>query len=168
MRDNKGFTIIELLSSIVLISIISIVLIEVIVSLRDMYVSSGMKTELLNKQGILSNKINDALITNQVDSITSCGEDCIKFTYLDSTFEILQIDKPNNMISFGNYKTNLVNNSTFGNIEIQKLVSVFTHPYKNDSILNIKIPIYTSLFKDSNYGLNIVFQYNSSDTFVDL
>ncbi|HHW69064.1 MAG TPA: hypothetical protein GX747_01830 [Tenericutes bacterium] len=166
--NKKGFTLVELLSSIVFVSLIAFVLIEIVMSLKNLYDTSGLKTELLNKQGIISNKINSTLLTNSVVLVQRCGNECIDFTMSDNSVIKLEIDIKNNIISFGDYKTELNQNSQFGQIRINNILSTFSHPTKFDGILNIKIPIKSNNFEDKDFGINIVYQYNSNYTTINI
>ena len=59
MKNNKGFTIIELAVSFVLVATISIVLLQLVLSLKSVYLEGDIKTTLLNKQGIMTKYIYD-------------------------------------------------------------------------------------------------------------
>jgi len=59
MKNEKGFTLIELISSFVLISLIVALLFEVLFIVKNLYSDSGIKTELLIKQALISEKINE-------------------------------------------------------------------------------------------------------------
>lgn len=168
MQKKNGFTVIELLASIVLISLIAYVLLQIIFVLKDMYDINGQKTELLNKQGLISNYVNEAFITHYITSVSSCGNNCLQFIYVDGTQEQLNIDLQNHTISFGNHKTQFSNTTKIGNMEISKLQANYAHPSKNDSLLSIHIPITSSLTKEQDFGFHFVFQYNRSMTNVAL
>ena len=57
MKNNKGFTLVEMLVSFTLSMILVIILFQLIINLKDIYMSSGMKTELIKKQYLMTNKI---------------------------------------------------------------------------------------------------------------
>lgn len=164
MKNNKGFTVVELLVTFSLTMIIVIFLMQIIIVLKDIYVSNDVKTKLLNKQSILSYKINQEFITKRLDSSTKCGSNCINFIFYDGTTTKLEIDKEKKTITFGDYKTELISGSEFGNIEVTSNIAVVNNPSFNNAILNINIPIYNKLFRNKNYGVNVNLQYNTSYT----
>ena len=59
MKTNKGFTTVELLVSFTLTAVIVFFLFEILFILKDLYVDTGIKTKLLTKQAVLTEKIND-------------------------------------------------------------------------------------------------------------
>ena len=50
---NKGFTVVEMLSAFTLSSIIIIILFQLIINLKELYMSSGIKTELLTDVSVV-------------------------------------------------------------------------------------------------------------------
>ena len=59
--NNKGFTVIELLSSFVLIMIIVVFLFEIVLELRNVYINETVKTEIVNKNAIIATALNQTL-----------------------------------------------------------------------------------------------------------
>ena len=55
---NKGFTVIELVLTISLVSVVMIILFQIIFLVKNLYVESGVKVKLLQKQLVISEKIN--------------------------------------------------------------------------------------------------------------
>ena len=66
-KSNKGITIVELVVSISILSIVVLFLFQLILSLKEVYTSSGVKTEMLNKQAIINREINEDLINKQLE-----------------------------------------------------------------------------------------------------
>lgn len=155
---NKGFTVVEMLSAFTLSSIIIIILFQLIINLKELYMSSGIKTELLNKQYLMTNKIYSDLNEKQIVSIDSCIniEKCISFTYSDGLVKNLEIDEENKTIKYDNYIVKLNSYTNFGNIIID-----FDGTSEQNKIVNINVPIYNDQIKDTNFGINIVYPYNN-------
>lgn len=175
-RNNKGVTIVELVVSISILTIIVLFLFQLIISLKEVYNSSGIKTEMLNKQAIINREINDDLNTKQLELARSCSSnteviDCISFYFKDGTSKKLEfIKKTDNSpayLIYGDYKTALVDDSDYNfntssyNIKATTITDVTN--LTNDSILSINIPI---IHPDINedYGIHLVYQYNSNNT----
>lgn len=158
---NKGFTLVEMLSAFILSSIIIIILFELIINLKEIYQTSGIKTELLNKQYLMTNKIYSDLNEKTVSNINPCYEQnkCVTFTYSEGTTKNLKIDEVNKTLSYDNYVIKLNNITNFGDIIIN--TSTLT---EETNLLNIKVPIYNDLIKNTNFGINIVYKYNTQYT----
>lgn len=157
---KKGFTVIELIVSFSLVMVIVIFLFQIVISLKNLYTNSGLKTELLNKQSIISNEINKKLINNEIVYLNKCGEYCVEFIYRDYTSDQLIVDYNNNTIQFGSYKTNLPSQSYIRDAKISKANSVTLQPYSNNALLIIEIPIYNDNFEGQNFGVKVIYQYN--------
>ena len=52
MKNNKGFSTVELVVSFSICMVVVVILFQIVVSLRELYEKSGIKTELLNKKKI--------------------------------------------------------------------------------------------------------------------
>ena len=157
---KKGFTVVELIVSFSLVMVIVIFLFQIVISLKNLYTNSGVKTELLNKQSLISNEINKKLNNNEIISLTKCGPYCVEFLYLDNTSDQLIVDYNNNTIQFGNYKTDLPSQSYIRDAKISKANSATLQPYFNNALLIIEIPIYNDNFEDQNFGVKVIYQYN--------
>jgi len=164
MKNEKGFTLIELISSFVLISLIVALLFEVLFIVKNLYSDSGIKTELLIKQALISEKISDEFNSKNVMIATKCGDSCVEFIFTDGTSSELSFDRNNNTFRYGDYKTQLIDGSKFGNIDISTQKALDVEIGRNDSIVQIKVPIYHNLIKKQDFGINIVYQYDSRNT----
>lgn len=166
MKNNKGFTIIELAVSFCLVATISIILLQLVLSLKEIYVSGDVKTTLLNKQGIMVKKIYDDLNSKDLKATTSCGLSCLTFTYYDGTIANLLVDPGNKTITYGDYTLQLDNSSNFGKINVSYDESSASQTIKSDSVLTIDIPIYSKLL-DEDFGIHIVKTYNRMKTSIN-
>lgn len=164
MKKN-GFTVVELISSLVLISLIATMLIKVMFSLSDMYNTTSVKTELFYRQSTISKEMNELFLNKPISSITSCGDKCLTINYIDYTNKIIKID--DNLIYVGDKTFTLVENSVIGDIKFDIIYSTIALQYKPDTILNIKIPI-TYKGIDRDFGINLVYQYNRTNIEVSL
>lgn len=165
--NNKGFTMVELIVSFLLSSIIVIFLIQIVINLKEMQEYSDTKTELLTKQAIISNKINEQLTNKQLLNIDECNDIpnyCLDFMFTDGSSSKLIVDKTNQTITIGNDKLSLDHDSYFGKINADVTPFPNISPNKNDSILKIQIEILHKYFKDQDFGLYLVYQYDFQDT----
>ena len=163
--NKKGFTVVELLTTFVLITIVVSLLIMISTSLSKMYTTSSTKTELIYKQSVISKKLNEAFLLKSIVRIDRCGTNCVTLTYSDYTTTRIEIDDA--LIHIGKDTYDIVKHSTIGDVRIELIYSPVTHGYKYDTILNIKIPIsYKNL--DDDYGINLVYQFNRSKVQVSI
>lgn len=156
---KSGFTTVELIITFALTTFIMIFLFEVVIIIRETFTSTGFKTELVSKQANISRIVNRELNEKNITNIINCGNNCIEIHFDNETSQNLIVDRQNNLFTFGEYTTELVNNSSFGLIE----TDIYTDPNignnKLNSILKIKIPIHHQLY-DEDFGLNIIYLYD--------
>lgn len=168
MNNNKGVTLVELVVSMTILIVIVTFLFQMIISLKEIYNSSGIKTELLNKQAIISKMINEDFTEKGIEMALSCsGEnDCLSLYFKDGTNKILKLEKKTDTspayITYGDYKTSLNEGSDFGNYKINTTTMYTNSGLTNDSILMLDIPIKNNQLKNEQFGINVVYQYNSS------
>lgn len=168
--NKKGATIVELVVSVTILTVIVMLLFQTIISLKEVYNSSGIKTEMLNKQSLINKMINDDLRTKKIELATTCGSEnaCLAFYFQDGTQKTLELIKKTDTTPayfvYGDYKTELVNQSNFGSYEISSETLYEVVGLTNDSILNLNIPITHPLLNNQDYGIKIVYPYNSKTT----
>lgn len=163
--NNKGFTTVELIVSFSLTAVIVLFLFQLVFVLKDLYVLSGIKLKLLTKQATINTMINDDFINKKVTLATKESDTKIVFYFDDGTNKELSYNKDDKSITYGDYRTNLIDGSKFGNIGITTDVSTKTNDNTTlNGILTIKIPIYHSLLEKDNFGIEIVYLYNSNYT----
>lgn len=168
MKNNKGFTLIEVAVSFTLVATISIVLLQLVLSLKEVYLSGDIKTTLLNKQGIMTKNIYDDLNKKSLSSITTCGLSCVEFTYSEGTKKKLVVDPGNKTIKYGDYTLQIDNSSYFGNLKIDVDTNAPVLATGDDSIISITIPVISKLLNNEDFGFNIIKTYNRGQTTINL
>lgn len=163
MKNNKGFTVIELAVSFCLVAAISIILLQLVLSLKEVYLSGDVKTTLLNKQGIMTKKIYDDLNKKDLTSVNSCGLSCLSFNYNDGTISKLLVDPGNKTITYADYTMKLDSSSYFGNLEFDDNYGN-TSSEKAKHIFKINIPIKSKLIDNEDFGIKIVKIYDNTTT----
>ena len=161
MINKKGATVVELIVSFALVMVISVFLFQLVISLKELYDNSIIKTELLNKQSLISNQLNKTLNDKEITNISKCGLYCLNFTYSDGMTDRLAIDLNNKTLEFGDYKTTLPEDSYFASPNIAISYAATFNNYINNAMIVIDIPIYNDKIKDENFGINVIYQYNS-------
>ena len=164
---NKGFTIVELISAFAITSLIVVLLINLVVVIKNIYNKSNTRTELYIIQGNLSNAINEKLGLDNLKSITKCNDEefCYNFELKDE--KNIKLTVTDKIIKFGNQTFKLSKNSEVINPKIATY-KVNNTEEKKDSFLYISIPIKNKVYLEENFGVNIVYSYNSNSYFFDV
>ena len=161
--DDKGFTVVELIVSFSLTLVVILLLFQVIISLKELYVKDGLKSELIAKQSIMMQKIMTDFDRNKISQATRCGDDCFRFTFEDGHTSSLTLDRAKGIFHYGDYTTKLMDHSFFGSVTVKNKTSVGVKNGKKDSLITLTIPIYSNHIK-GDYGLKVVYQYDSRTT----
>ena len=158
MKNNKGFTLVEMLVSFTLSMVLIVILFQLIINLKEIYASSGIKTKLLNKQYLITNKIYTDLNEKKVIKIENCEDSpvCVQLTFTDGNTKKIEADKTTKTLKYDGYIIKLKNDSDIKTININTTTSD-----SNRNIFNIKIEIKNNQFSDTDFGINIVYPYNN-------
>ena len=95
MKNNKGFTVIELLASFALTMIITVFLFEVLIEVKDIFADTSTKTAIQQEAGIISKNIQK-LISPEGSSVTCTSTSNMGTCNING--KQLQIDKNNNKL----------------------------------------------------------------------
>lgn len=160
---KKGFTVVELIVSFSLVMVIAIFLFQIVIGIKNLYTNSGLKTELLNKQSLISYEINKKFIEKDINQVLKCGSYCLDFVYSDGSKDQLRLDYDNKTFQFGSYTTKLPGDSYFKDVNISaKFAGTFSN-YTNNAMILVNIPIYNDNFENQNFGLTAIYQYNTNE-----
>lgn len=168
--NNKGFTVVELLASFALTMVIMVFLFEIVLQLKEVYVTNALKTKILDKNAIVATTLNDKLegmksATCILDDFDDQNEDIAKCKTLqitlsdDSTISIETITDDAS-IKIGNQTIKYPKN-------VEKILSGFEKYPRNVSQTgdNVYIKInylIKSGYLDNNIEFNYVYSYKSS------
>lgn len=153
MKNNKGFTVIELGVSICLVTVVSFLLFQIITTVKKIYNNDDIKTTLLTKQAIMTKKIYDELEVKSITSIGNCDtlqNSCLKFTFSDGSTSNLVVDVLNHVIAYNNYSINyeeIDDSITFGDLVLNVKKDFFT----------FKVPIMLNSI-NGDYGIFVTHQ----------
>lgn len=167
--NNKGTTLIEILISVVLISVIMVFMFNILVDLKNEETLSTQKSnDTLNRSSIIHLIQND-MISKELSSVTFCQDstdNCdenhlyFTFTYKDNTKKVLKV-----------YTKYLVYDDEIWNLDNGKyLLSDMTYCFKNDAksddtseavtspyyFLNINIPVTHDATSKRKYDIDII------------
>jgi len=163
MMNNKGFTLIELVTTFAISTVIIIILMNTVLVIKNIYSNNNIKSELLTEQSNLSHLMNKRFSKDNLTSYTYCEEGifCYEFDFLDS--DVLKLVVDNDYIKFGSYVYKIGEGVTIGTPELDLIKIEVSNSIFNDSFLVIEIPITHKLYTNSNFGIKIVYQYNSKE-----
>ena len=166
--NNKGFTLIEVLVSLSLVTLISIFLFQIIFIIRDIYVEKSVKSELYIESSNISNMINKEILNKEASGITlkevkKVNNSQLYFSYSDSTKIYIDIDRVNSIISYGNVDTKILANTTIGNIDLYH--NYLDNGLNENGIFVIKVPL-TYKNYNNDFSIRIIARYNSTKTLV--
>ena len=178
MKNNKGFSILELIVSFSLTMVIMVVLFEIIVYMKELYEKSVTQTELLNRQNLITDYIYTDLASNNLVAIDGCGDNCINFIYSDERTKQLTWDLSFGSLRYDEYTLTLIGSSSFNKDEEYQLtygennkltgVKICYNSDSTNAYVSIKLPINNSLFPNIDFGLNIFYTYNDAEVYIDL
>ena len=164
MRNNKGFTIVELITSFALASVVMIFLFTIVMFLKNNFIYKSVKTDLIIKQSLLSKELNKDFRNNQLVSLNTCSTNskCFEYHFVDGTTKKLTISDSGDMIKYGDYTYKLSDSSYAGKINSNIEYITVDNNLVNNGILIIEIPIYNKKYPDDNFGVKVIYQFNSN------
>ncbi len=164
MKNNKGFTLVELIASFSLALVIMFFLFQIVLTIRELYVSSGLKTEMLIKQANLERQIGLDLREKMLTNVASCGNDCYTLTFSDTTSKVLKADRSNKTVTYGDYQVTMLEGSTIDALSVSKNTIPNVASGKNDTIVVFDLPINNRIVSNRDFGIHLVYQYDSRTT----
>lgn len=161
--NNKGFTLVELIVSFVLITVISLALFKTTLTLQKQQQRNIAKNKYKSFLIVLNNTIQMDFIGDTMKSITSCGSNCYDIVYENGGEKRLSVE--DNIITYGSTKEKLPSDYKFiGDIEFTSYTS---DRVGYDSFILLTISI------KSNYDSKIdkikyMYQYDSDSELVTI
>jgi len=163
-NDQKGFTIVELITSFSLTMVVLIFLFNIVILMKKSYVENSAKSDLISEQSLLVTSLNEDLNGNATSfELTSCDsgyEKCYRIVFSDGTNKKLSFSKNDNKIKYGNI---IYTNDSFNT---ESLNICYYNDSSNgrilNSILSIDMKIYSKLIEKYNFGINVVLLYNKN------
>lgn len=163
--NKKGFTIIELVTSLTLATVIMIFLFNLVFILKDVYLGSEAKATLLIEQAAISEEVNSFLYSNEISEVSKCttGNHCLKITTSAGTKEFV-VKTTDKKIQFGNYLYKLDDSAKFGTIKVCYIKLLGSEANDYNKILIMDVPI-SHKSVTGNFGLKSATPIKSSVTF---
>jgi len=150
--NNKGLTLVELITTFALTAVIVVLLINIVVVIKNVYSKTNIKTELYINQSNLSNVLNSKINDNNLVSYEICADNnyllCVDFVLKEEEIRLSVTEKE---IKFGEYVYKLKDKTKVDNPSLNNT---------DNDILVINIPIINELYPNIDFGVNLVYLYN--------
>lgn len=161
--NNKGFTLVELIVSFVLITVISLALFKTTLTLQQQQQINLSKNKYKTFLISLNNTIQMDFMGDKVKSITSCGNNCYDIVYENVGEKRLSV--ADNIITYGSTKEKLPSDYKFiGNIEFNSYIS---DRVGYDSFILLTISIKSNYDSKIN-KIKYMYQYDSENDVVTI
>lgn len=158
--NNKGLTLIELITTFALSAVIIVLLINVVVSIRNVYSKVSTKSDLYITQSNLSNTLNSKLSNSQLDSYEICTDSTFCYNFTLVTGETIKLVVEENKIMVGEQVYKLAGKTKVVNPSLDIEYVELNKEYSGNNILVLKIPITNELYPNIDFGVNVVYLYN--------
>lgn len=153
MKNNKGFTVVELLASFTLTMIIVVFLFEIVLELKNIYINETIKTESINKNAVVATAIHKLLDSPNLSNVQCSGTCTVTLTTGNKTINI-----GSKTVTVGNQKFTYPDKVTLKNIETE--VIPYTTSLANYSIVKIRYDV-TSADLDRPLKFNYIYTYTN-------
>lgn len=150
VNNKKGFTLVELVLSVALLSIVLVFMMAALVELKDKEKTNGADAKMLVNQAIIAKTVNSDIITLGLDSISACASmDCFYLIYKDGSEKTLKLMSDKRTLIYGNdATTDIIRTLPTG----RNYSSIHYYIYGNLEVLRISI---SKVYKNEDYDVEI-------------
>ena len=172
INNPKGFTIIELITSFSLTMVVLVFLFNIVIIMKETYMTNTDKSTLIVNQSLLSTALNEDFYDKAVSfNSVSCGsgyDKCYKMGFKGGGGATLSISTSDNKIKYGEaiYSSEDVD-FIVGNVSACKQ-EYQDATYATNSYLNLKIDITSPVIENYQFGVNVIHLYDSTIFTTDL
>ena len=125
--SKKGFTIVELIISVAILSIVLVFALNLLVVLKEKETSLDTDTDMALNQAFVSKKINGDIINNDGIKLLNCTTVKCDFTFNNEVKKTLTLTNNKKTIKYENEEnvelTRTLPKSTYGNIEVEEFLN---------------------------------------------
>lgn len=155
MKNNKGFTVVELIASFALTMVITVFLFEVLIEVKDIFADTSVKTAIQQKGSIISKNIRNVIPTDDASIRCTNTPD---LGSCDINGQNVQIDKANNRV--------VVNGQNFNMPDSVSIKSYIL----NNACRDTNCYLHTQMTLDSGnlkkqYNYDVTYYYYSSSDY---
>lgn len=172
MKNNRGFSTVELVTTFALTLVVVTVLLQLVVVLKELYVNNGIRNNLLTKQALISEKIKDDFRNYEVDRVTKVNSSWLKINYVNKGEVDLKVN--GDLIEYDGNVFKLAEGTRIVQTKVSETdyedisLSYRTVDYSNSTNVGINSYFVITIRINSDlvvgeYGVNLVYQYHSSN-----
>lgn len=158
MKKKNGFTMVELLVSLVLITTLSIALFKAVANIQKKEQINIARNSLTAFKTVLNNNIEIDFINDTITELYSCGDNCFDITYKNKGKVRLNLE--DNIITYGSMKEEIPKNyKLYSNMSI---TFYETDEGNKNAYVLLTIPIKGDLEKGFE-NIKYMYLYNSKE-----
>ncbi len=147
--NSKAFTVVELIASFALTMVITILLFQIVLQVKNIYQKETVQTAINERTSVIAKNIRKVIPADRSKSITSCGGTSCN---IDGTI-IKQIS--NTKIQIGNQKFNMPKTVTIKSFNFSNLICT---PDSSNCYIKFEMTLSSDNLED-DYKYNVVFSY---------
>ena len=125
--NKNGFTIVELIISVTILSIVMVFALNLLVVLKEKETSLDTDTDMVLNQAFVSKKINGDIVKNGGIKSLNCTTTKCDFTFNNDVKKTLTLTNNKKTIKYENEEnvelTRTLPKSTYGNIEVEEFLN---------------------------------------------
>lgn len=125
--NKNGFTIVELIISVTILSIVMVFALNLLVVLKEKETSLDTDTDMVLNQAFVSKKINGDIVKNGGIKSLNCTTTKCDFTFNNELKKTLTLTNNKKTIKYENEEnvelTRTLPKSTYGNIEVEEFLN---------------------------------------------
>ena len=165
MNKKRGFTLVELIVSFVLITVISLAFFRTVLVLQEQQLENIASNKFKTFTMRLNSLIQNDFLNDKIESINRCGINCYEIVYLKKGEIILEINNENDVLSYGEDKEEIPKDyKVIDNMELTSYKSDL-EGYNSYIVLNMKLKSnYSSKIENIKY----MYQYDSNIDEIEL
>ncbi len=162
MMKNKGFTLLELIVSFVLITVLSLALFRTVLGIQKIQKQTIYQNQFKSLSIVLNNEIQNDFYKDKITSVTACGTNCYDILYQGKGTVRISIDRDNDTIRYGDIKEKLPEGYIlYDDLDIEQFT---TSESGYNSYFVLTIPIKSSLESNLN-DLKYIYLYDSTGAY---
>ena len=125
--NKKGFTIVELIISVAILSVVMVFALNLLVILKEQETSLETDTDMVLNQAFVSKKINGDIVTNGGIKLLNCTTTKCDFTFNNDVTKTLTLTNNKKTIKYENDEnvelTRTLPKGTYDNINVQEFLN---------------------------------------------
>ncbi len=162
MKNNKGFTVVELLASFTLTMIIVVFLFEIVLDLKNVYMSNTVRAKVLNKNATIAARINSEISDKNISYTVCENNECTIYYDTDCKSIVVKLDAENNKMMFtgdNNKSISFPENTTIKSYNFQRNYIYDENVGIDNAIVKISYTIESDFF-EKDVTFNYTYSYH--------